>query len=1061
MICTSLFHSFSLQPALSSYLGYPRINFFGNFRGDSNTQNNDVCNYRPDVPIDQNIDTVNWNINGTNEFEFVNTRVTSVLNKDGNTPDTDALIGRSIIGNLGRPLAKLSDGSSREPEVFTIFGMKFGVKWTDKFPKTPDDIAFHGDCSRGILTQFNWNRIPCYTEENNGSEYSFQNSIRQAPQFTITVSNIEWGNLDLKSEVLNQLHDIVGDGGKLSVRITLFYTTRNFWPYVAHNATLGYVIGTVGVHDKYDTTNVPGKRAMFPKHPPVLPHFPPGDICSTYRGDYYDLQWTNFAPFEIGTKNDMPEVRLDLSNSLPADLSNAIRDLGTLKLGVRSRYSGFPFHHSCVFILSEDPLPYINGDKFFPWIFSVPFDPIHKEMVEENPLVLVQVLESDEECTVDDIYMDEICTLPKHQHRIRIILEEYPYFIRPMGYYVDFLEREHNPTSFQSVYVTRYGQPVQGIELVARQFDPNGPPVYGVVPISRTVQTGEDGVANFTFRWNGGHSEVTRIPENRTYYKYPCLPNDTKHTLPIDGQLYYFYYCINSAEVECSDYKYIPTFFLAFSELHYKEPLTWVDDVKVILSQYARVSPMMTKILDLSNYTEVVLLKDVMTMVLNITDLDDPAYMPTTRDLSLAKRYMILKWLENPLYNSTSKETGETEEPVCIPPDDTLPPPTAKDSAPFVPPEARCNRSLFFIDPPEKGDPRLRNIAILSPSNDQVPIYKPLVNCTTDNVKDRLQTAVQLEWATIPVYLTSLYSIVENCNFEIYELIWSVVIQEMLHMTQAANILIAMGTKPVIDNADFTPKFPSPGLPGGVLPGLNVTLERLSIRHIHDVFMSIEVPEHRLPGEELLTIGRFYNEIQRCIESDKLEDKDFQVSEQQVKWSWKDLVFVNSKETARKGIEMIVSQGEGTGLLSPLDFERDSVAHFYKFEEIVCGHRLNKTSDHTYKYNGPPIPYEQRGVWPMRANPDTLSIPYPSNCYTESRAFHEVYRRLLRKLQDMFDHARSTDVNVAIQLMESLEGHGKKLMWTKFHPDGPDNYEMCGPVWEYDWPDDIHIDPYP
>lgn len=1012
------------------------------------------------------VDTLDWNINGTNEFEFVNTRVTSVLDKDGNTLESDALIGCSIIGNLGRPLAKLADGSSRDPEVFTIFGMKFGVKWTDEFPKEAESIAFQGDCSRSILTQFGWWRIPCYTDFNNGSQYSFQNSIREAPQYTTTLSNIEWGDL-VPSEVLNQLHDIVGDNGKLSVRITLFYTTRNFWPYVAHNATLGYVMGSIGTHDYYDTTNVPGKRGMFPKDTPILPDFGKDDICSTYMQNkppkaenITQLKWTNFAPFEIGRKNDMPEVRLDLSNSLPTDLSNAVRDFGPLKVGVL--LENIP----CVMILNEDPLPYTTSDEFFPWIFSVPFLPEYEDEVADHPLVLVQDLHTDVWRVRQDEGKDFICSLGKN-HRVQIILQEYAYFVRPVGYYIGFLEKDLNPTSSQSVYVTRYGQPVPGMEIVARQFDPTGPPDEGVVPVSGTAVTEKDGIAEFTFKWNGGDTDATRIPKDRKYYDDPCLPSDhfKKHngTLPIDGQIYNFYYCPSFEKVNCSNYTYIPTFFLAYSEAEYsnERALTWVDDVKVILSQYALVSPMMTKILNLANYTEVVLHKDIMTMVLSITDLDDPAYMPTTRDLSLAKRNMILKWLENPLFNSTGNKTGKLEEPTCVFPEETLP---IMVSAPFVPPSTRCTGPLFFSESPDVGDPRLRRIAALSPSADQVSIYKPLQNCTAKSIPelmDKLEVAVQLEWATIPVYLTSLYSIVENCNFEIYELIQSVVVQEMLHMTQAANILIAMGGRPLIDDSDFTPKFPGP-LPGSVLPGLVATLERLSIEHIHEVFMSIEVPVSRLDTEEseLLTIGRFYEEIESCIEL--LDDEHFQVSKQQVKWPWKDLVFVDSRKSALDGIEMIISQGEGTGRLSPLDFERDSIAHFYKFEEIVCGCRLEKSPDNnTYSYSGPPIPFEDRGVWPMRPNPNSSTILYPSNCYTESRAFHKVYRMLLRKLQDMFDHGRSEDVNVAVQLMEALEGHGKKLMWTKFNPDGPDNYHMCGPVWEYDWPDDIHINPYP
>lgn len=63
-----LFTTLSFRFGLSSYLGYPRINFQGHFRADSNTHNNDVCNYRDaPIPVDHYVD---WNSQGTNEFEF-------------------------------------------------------------------------------------------------------------------------------------------------------------------------------------------------------------------------------------------------------------------------------------------------------------------------------------------------------------------------------------------------------------------------------------------------------------------------------------------------------------------------------------------------------------------------------------------------------------------------------------------------------------------------------------------------------------------------------------------------------------------------------------------------------------------------------------------------------------------------------------------------------------------------------------------------------------------------------------------------------------------------------
>ena len=162
---------------------------------------------------------------------------------------------------------------------------------------------------------------------------------------------------------------------------------------------------------------------------------------------------------------------------------------------------------------------------------------------------------------------------------------------------------------------------------------------------------------------------------------------------------------------------------------------------------------------------------------------------------------------------------------------------------------------------------------------------------------------------------------------------------------------------------------------------------------------------------------------------------------------------VHDSKSAQAGIDMIVSQGEGAGIIDPSQLAGgDTLAHFFKFEEIVCRKHLATTNNITYSYTGTPTSYDYLGVWPMRDNPKAASVPPNTNCYTESRAFHKVYRLLLSKLQYVFN-GHPDDIFDAVQLMESLQLHAKKLMWTKFNPYDPSDDTTCGPVWDYDWPE--------
>ena len=121
-------------------------------------------------------------------------------------------------------------------------------------------------------------------------------------------------------------------------------------------------------------------------------------------------------------------------------------------------------------------------------------------------------------------------------------------------------------------------------------------------------------------------------------------------------------------------------------------------------------------------------------------------------------------------------------------------------------------------------------------------IGEPRKYYSIQNLRRDLQTALELEHATIPVYLTALASIKPNYNLEIQTIINTIVVQEMMHVLLVANILNAVGGAPSLYSKDFIPNYPS-RLPGGVQPDLVVPLKKLSHGLIRNIFMKIEEPE--------------------------------------------------------------------------------------------------------------------------------------------------------------------------------------------------------------------------
>jgi rubrerythrin len=307
-------------------------------------------------------------------------------------------------------------------------------------------------------------------------------------------------------------------------------------------------------------------------------------------------------------------------------------------------------------------------------------------------------------------------------------------------------------------------------------------------------------------------------------------------------------------------------------------------------------------------------------------------------------------------------------------------------------------------------------------------------------VLDALQQAVELEHSTIPPYLYALYSLVPGKNDAIADIIQSVVVEEMLHMTLASNILNALGGTPQIDRPDFVPDYPGP-LPGSVESGLIVGLAPFSIDLVNDVFMQIEEPENPLEfpvklaaAEEPLTIGQFYNSIKEKIIA--LGDDAFcstprnQIGPVQMDES----VVVTNVATAVQAIDTIVEQGEGTAL-SPLEEVGGDYAHYYRFAEIYHGKRLIPNPDagpatppdDRYLYAGPPVPFDTSGVFAVPTNPKAATYPAGSAARYACDNFNYTYTSLLKSLHATVN-GQPDQLNVAIGLMMSLKQQAKDMM---------------------------------
>lgn len=256
---------------------------------------------------------------------------------------------------------------------------------------------------------------------------------------------------------------------------------------------------------------------------------------------------------------------------------------------------------------------------------------------------------------------------------------------------------------------------------------------------------------------------------------------------------------------------------------------------------------------------------------------------------------------------------------------------------------------------------------------------------TADHLLDHLQKAVYLELWTIPLYLTAAYSLQvpgtsaqnpptlqpvrspKNPNRSreqvAFNHIYSIAVQEMLHLELASNIFNALfGAK------GHSPKFTGEWAPryGRFPPWIGVSAS-IELAGVSDAQMSllatVETPEPRDdpapdgPQPVYDSIGQFYKAIEQGI--DQLWDRLYDPSaDHRQKSEFADPKFkgddytgfsatiVGDRATARKQadqmIEAIIGQGEGSRgpFIAPelrpeeLDDLEDRVSHFARFRMV-------------------------------------------------------------------------------------------------------------------------------
>jgi hypothetical protein len=289
-------------------------------------------------------------------------------------------------------------------------------------------------------------------------------------------------------------------------------------------------------------------------------------------------------------------------------------------------------------------------------------------------------------------------------------------------------------------------------------------------------------------------------------------------------------------------------------------------------------------------------------------------------------------------------------------------------------------------------------------------LHPPRLQSVTDAVTN-LQTAIGVEFGTLPPYLYALYSIQPGTNPAAEELIRSVALEEMIHMCLACNILNALGGYPSIQPQTY----PGP-LPGDIGPpnGNPLTLHLYPFsQQAMQQAMAIEQPADPpdFPiitagaAQGPVTIGQFYAQLDQFLSTlpgsawtagrNQIDDSQFFVGQ---------IFAVNGYADAHQAILNIVSEGEGTQQgtqYEPLDFQGE-LAHYFRFGEIWQDLVLTKTTAAPFYQWGPAaLGVDWSGAYPAITDPGLHNFSQdPPAAQAAQLACNTAFSAMVQSLQN-------------------------------------------------------------
>jgi hypothetical protein len=581
-----------------SYLDVPRIVFTGHFQADISTINNDVRYYdnaafrKQYQQLSTTGDDGGWNPEGTGIFRLMGCRITGAAlgNQQITRAAQDPVIGMALENADDRVFGKLVDLDPQQQMVSQIWGMQL------RLDDGRESALFQGSfVPVGFTNLFKRQQTRVFLDQTLGAVY--QSVLR----------DVVWQGRS-HSKVLDALY-AASEQGLLAINFNLYGYGRD--PAISRY-TLGSVAGVIGPYARGEPRHfVVGRQMVAAVTPnPTVP----------LHGVY---------SFQCKVHEDRRVVSADFGNCLPIiDAQGGFVDVGPLAMAVLKTGTD-----TVLSTVTADQVAVLGNVNYLQagWYaqtagvqdFDYAADPWCVANIHDRPLLLLSAQ-------------------PENPYKVVVQESLGGLYVRSDAF---VCRLEPHEIGAIELYASRYGKRLKGTVAFSPTTGAMGGGA-GDQPLDPPVKT-----------------PIIAIPADAISYpaELPCdehgkatlkftvdLAKDPTPRGYIEGQLYGIGYQLTAQPPDAIGNFWNFISVLAFSPFKAPASPTWYANIQPILLQYGNLYPIMSRhLVDLGDYDSVVRHLNILRLAFSLP-IEDPNHMPVTRDLSNAKRAMILHWIDSP-----------------------------------------------------------------------------------------------------------------------------------------------------------------------------------------------------------------------------------------------------------------------------------------------------------------------------------------------------------------------------------------------------------------------------